>query len=107
MVPTAIVSVPAIPRSPNGKTDISQLPDPFSPVAGVPGAGAPTADRDEVAEAVAGIWARTLRLEPRLIDEQTDFRDLGGNSVLLLLMIDEVSRTVTGDAQAEFMAELD
>jgi amino acid adenylation domain-containing protein len=106
MVPTAIVSVPAIPRNPNGKTDISKLPDPFSPVTGVPAAEAPATGRDEVADAVAEIWARTLQLEPQLIDEQTDFRVLGGNSILLLLMIDEVSRTVAADARAEFMAEL-
>ena len=106
MVPTAIVSVPEIPRNANGKTDVSQLPDPFSPVPSGPEAGAATASRDEVADAVAGIWARTLQLDPRLIDEQTDFRDLGGNSVLMLSMIDEVSRTVAGDVQAEFMAGL-
>jgi amino acid adenylation domain-containing protein len=106
MVPAAIVSVPAIPRNANGKTDISQLPDPFGPVADVPEPDAPAVRCDEMADAVAGIWARMLQLDSRLIDEQTDFRDLGGNSVLLLLMIDEVSRTVAGDAQDEFMAEL-
>jgi amino acid adenylation domain-containing protein len=106
MVPVAIISVPEIPRNTNGKTDTRQLPDPFGPVTGVPEAGAQTAGRDEVMDAVAQIWARTLQLNPGQIDRQTDFRDLGGNSILMLSMIDEVSRTVAGEAQAEFMAEL-
>jgi amino acid adenylation domain-containing protein len=106
LVPTAIICVPEIPRNSNGKADIRQLPDPFGPITSGPEAGAPAACLDEVADAVAGIWARALQLDPRLIDEQTDFRELGGNSILMLTMIDEVSRTVAGQVQAEFMAEL-
>ena len=104
MIPAAIIAVPQIPRNPNGKTDIRQLPDPFSPSVGV--CDAPAPDRDDVTNAVAGIWARALRLDARLIDERTDFRQLGGNSILMLSMINEVSRAVAGDAHAEFMAEL-
>jgi hypothetical protein len=45
-------------------------------------------------------------LDAGRIDEHTDFRDVGGNSILLLAMIDAVSRAITGDAHGEFMAEL-
>jgi acyl-coenzyme A synthetase/AMP-(fatty) acid ligase len=94
MIPAAIIAVPAIPRTANGKTDPSQLPDPF---AEVPVSGTPAPDRDDVTSAVAGIWARTLRLDPHLIEDHTDFRELGGNSILMLSMIDEVNRSVMGD----------
>jgi hypothetical protein len=103
MIPVAIIAVPEIPRTPNGKTDTRQLPDPFT---GTSGDDAPRPDRDDVTHAVAGIWARTLQVDAHLIDERTDFRELGGNSILMLSMIDEVSRTVTGDTRAQFMAEL-
>jgi amino acid adenylation domain-containing protein len=106
MIPAAIIAVPVIPRNANGKTDTRQLPDPFGPADGTTGDDGPVADRDEVTNAVARIWAQALQLDARLIDEQADFRQLGGNSILMLSMIDEVSRIVTGDAHEQFMAEL-
>jgi amino acid adenylation domain-containing protein len=104
MIPAAIIAVPEIPRTPNGKTDTRQLPDPFS---GAPSTDTPAPHRDHITSTVAGIWARTLQVDPHLIYDQTDFREIGGTSMLMLTMIDEVSRTVAGDAHAEFMAELD
>jgi amino acid adenylation domain-containing protein len=109
MVPTAIIAVPEIPRTANGKTDTRQLPDPFSGTLSgdaASGDAAHASHRDHVTNAVADIWARALQVDAHLIYEQTDFRDLGGNSMLMLSMLDEVSRIVAGDAHAEFMAEL-
>jgi amino acid adenylation domain-containing protein len=105
MVPAAIMVVGDIPRTANGKTDARQLPDPFtaSPAAG-PAAAGP--GRDPVTGAVAQIWAATLGLDPHAIDEQADFRQLGGNSLLMLSMIDEVAQTVTRHGRPQFMAEL-
>jgi amino acid adenylation domain-containing protein len=103
MIPAAIIAVPEIPRTANGKTDVRQLPDPFS---GTSGGDVPVPDRDEVTAAVARIWAHILQADAHLIDEQTDFRQLGGNSLLLLAMINEVSRSVVGRRHAEFMAQL-
>jgi amino acid adenylation domain-containing protein len=105
MTPAAILTVPDIPRTPNGKTDTRQLPDPFTRT---PGSDAPAPDRDpdDITTAIAAIWAQTLHIDPHRIDEHADFRELGGNSLLLLTMIDQVSRTVAADAHAEFMAEL-
>ena len=62
--------------------------------------------RDEVTAAVAAIWARTLQVDTRLIDEQSDFHQLGGNSLLLLTMIDEVLSSVAEQSKAEFSDEL-
>jgi amino acid adenylation domain-containing protein len=103
MIPAAILTVPDIPRTPNGKTDTRQLPDPFTHT---PSSDTPPQDRDNATNAVAGIWARVLQMDAHHIDKHTDFRELGGNSILMLSMIDEVSRTVAADAHAEFMAEL-
>ena len=102
MIPAAITVVAEIPRNANGKTDVRQLPDPFAGT--YPSIAAP--DRDDVTNAVARIWAQTLQIDAHLIDEQTDFRHLGGNSILLLTMINEVSSSVAGDGQEDFMREL-
>lgn len=102
MIPAVIIAVAEIPRNANGKTDVRQLPDPFAGGSG----GLDAAGHDDVTNAVVSIWARTLQVDAQLIDEETDFRQIGGNSILLLTMIDEVSRSVAGDGQAEFMREL-
>ena len=111
MVPAAIVTVPEIPRTANGKTDPSRLPDPFGETAsgeasagGRP--GTPAGGRDAITSAVADIWARALQLDPHLIDEQTDFRELGGSSMLMLSMIDEVNRSVVEGGPEEFLSQL-
>jgi amino acid adenylation domain-containing protein len=102
MIPAAIITVPEIPRTTNGKIDSRQLPDPFSHTP----SDQAQASEDDVTTAVASIWARTLQVDSGLLDEQADFHQLGGNSMLLLTMIDEVSRSVAGSGQDEFMAEL-
>lgn len=102
MIPAAIITVPEIPRTLNGKVDARQLPAPFSHTA----TGQSRASADDVTAAVARIWARTLQVDSDLLDEQADFHQLGGNSMLLLTMIDEVSRAVVEHGRDEFMAEL-
>lgn len=104
MIPAVIVIVPDIPRNTNGKTDVRQLPDPFAASPGPAGSG-PLAG-DEVTAAVTGIWAQTLQLDPALIDEQADFHKLGGNSIMLLSMVNEVSRSVVEHGEQEFLAQL-
>lgn len=108
MIPAAIVTVNEITRNANGKTDVRQLPDPFAGVSaggGVSGGGA-AADRDEVMNTVASIWAQTLQVDAHLMDEHTDFHQLGGNSLLLLSMIREVSQLLAAGDQEEFMGHL-
>jgi amino acid adenylation domain-containing protein len=103
MVPAAIIAVPEIPRTANGKTDVRRLPDPFSHAsADQP----PAPDHDDVATAISRIWVQTLQVDPSLLDDEADFHQLGGNSLLLLTMIDEVSRSVVRRGREQFMAEL-
>jgi hypothetical protein len=107
MVPATITAVAEIPLNPNGKVDGRRLPDPF-PISAteVRPEGNGAEERDDVTAAVAAVWARTLQVERHLIDEQADFHQLGGNSLLLLSMIDEVLSSVVERGQAEFMDEL-
>jgi amino acid adenylation domain-containing protein len=113
MIPAVILTVPGIPRTSNGKTDARQLPDPFTgtpasdtPASDTPASGAPGLDRDEITTAVAGIWAHALQIEPHLIDDHTDFRELGGNSILMLSMIHEVNQSVVEGGHEEFLIQL-
>jgi acyl-coenzyme A synthetase/AMP-(fatty) acid ligase len=104
MMPAAIVVVEKIPHNVNGKVDSNALPDPFTardtevrePV-----------QRDAIGNAVAGIWARTLQLERDGFDEQADFHELGGNSLLLLTIVAGICKEIVGPKrEPAFMAEL-
>ncbi|MDG6106871.1 non-ribosomal peptide synthetase [Dactylosporangium aurantiacum] len=104
MVPATVTVVAELPRTVNGKIDVRALPDPFA------GAGEPAAEpaaRDEVTRAVAAVWAGTLGVEPDRIADDTDFHQLGGDSLLMLSMVAAVCRDVVGaDAEPLFMARL-
>ncbi|MCP2330596.1 non-ribosomal peptide synthetase [Actinoalloteichus caeruleus] len=104
MVPSVISVVREIPRTGNGKVDVSRLPDPFTGAAGEPSDGE---RRDEVEEAVATIWSTTLAVPADRIAGDADFHRLGGDSAALLAMLATVSREVVGkDQEQEFMSHL-
>ncbi|MGH3731356.1 MAG: phosphopantetheine-binding protein, partial [Micromonosporaceae bacterium] len=76
MVPSALVVLETLPRTPNGKLDRVALPAPSRerPV--------PRGDTgDPVAEAVSRIWCEVLGLEQVGLDE--DLFDLGGHSLTI------------------------
>ena len=103
MVPATVTPVAEIVLNPNGKVDARRLPDPFTTlVTAADDDGGDPAGRDDVTAAVTAIWARTLQVDRHLIDEQADFYQLGGNSLLLLSMIDEVLTSVAPQGEAEF-----
>jgi amino acid adenylation domain-containing protein len=78
MVPSAFVTLEALPLSPNGKLDHHALPAPEQALLG-PG-GSPVAPRGPVEEAVAAVWAEVLGVERVGIHD--NFFDLGGHSLL-------------------------
>ncbi|HEX7137208.1 MAG TPA: amino acid adenylation domain-containing protein, partial [Vicinamibacterales bacterium] len=79
MVPSAIVALPAMPRTPNGKVDRAALP----PADLAPAAGASPAT--PVEELLSGIWQDLLGLPT--IDCEVSFFDLGGHSLLATRLI--------------------
>ncbi|MFF8725425.1 amino acid adenylation domain-containing protein [Streptomyces sp. NPDC015171] len=83
MVPAALVSLPALPLTANGKLDVRALP--------APGAAAPAAagraPRTPSEQALAGVFCEVLGLDG--VDADGDFFALGGDS---LRSVDVVSR---------------
>ncbi|WP_409181023.1 amino acid adenylation domain-containing protein [Amycolatopsis sp. VS8301801F10] len=75
LVPSSIVRLPELPRTPAGKLDRAALPAPAAAVRERPH----VAPRGPVEELVAGVWAEVLGIER--IGAQDDFFDLGGHSV--------------------------
>lgn len=85
MMPSAIVVVEEMPRTPSGKIDKLLLPDPDL-------AGAQSAEyvapRTPLEEAVAAIWAQVLGLPQ--VGVEDDFFALGGHSLLATQVVAQV-----------------
>lgn len=86
MVPSAIVTLPALPRTPNGKLDRAALPPP-NPTAAKP-TDSFVAPKTELEEKVAVIWAGVLGLER--VGTMDNFFDLGGHSLLGLRLVNQL-----------------
>ncbi|HEX8243298.1 MAG TPA: amino acid adenylation domain-containing protein, partial [Longimicrobium sp.] len=84
MVPAAFATLPALPRTPNGKVDRAALPDPEAPVdadAFVPPEGL-------AEEALAEIWKEVLKRER--VGAGDNFFELGGHSLLATQVVSRV-----------------
>ncbi|MEY9212586.1 non-ribosomal peptide synthetase [Thermobifida halotolerans] len=100
MVPAALVCVPDLPRTGNGKIDTAALPDPFT--GGRAETAAPSAPPVDGLEAeVAAVWARVLGTGAHGIASEDDFHRLGGDSLSLLEMVAAVAAEVPGAGRAE------
>ncbi|MFJ7209117.1 amino acid adenylation domain-containing protein [Streptomyces sp. NPDC098789] len=78
MVPTAFVTLDALPLSPNGKVDRSALPEPDGLAERA--SAAYVAPRDDVELVLAALWAELL--ETDRVGAEDDFFALGGHSLL-------------------------
>ncbi len=87
LIPARFVALPALPRSAAGKIDRRALASlPLGEAAGAPGA----APRSEIERRIAAVWASVLSIaEP---DLDAGFFDLGGHSLLLLRVEQQLGR---------------
>ena len=81
MVPSAVLVVPDLPRTPNGKLDRDALPDAPAPEADAVAYRPPTTDTEA---RLARLWADILGVDRVGMDD--DFFDLGGHSILAIKM---------------------
>ena len=88
MIPSTIVSLPSLPLTANGKIDRLALPAPEALAAGAGHASALPVT--ETQQALAAIWEEILGIKQ--VGIHADFFDLGGSSLLIIRMINEVRR---------------
>ena len=88
MIPAAFVSLGAIPKTPNGKTDRINLPLPPRERPGPPTSFA--SPKTFVDKELAEIWAELLEVEAVGIND--NFFELGGNSLLAARMFVEIDK---------------
>jgi acyl carrier protein len=85
MVPSAVVLLPELPVTPNGKVDRKALPAPERPAPSSDGSDRP---RGPVEEILAGIWCDVLQLQS--VGAQDDFFELGGHSLLATQVVTRI-----------------
>jgi amino acid adenylation domain-containing protein/non-ribosomal peptide synthase protein (TIGR01720 family) len=83
MLPTALVVLPALPLSPNGKVDRRALPEP-----GLAGDAIFEPPQGETEQALAALWCEVLGV-PR-VGRRDHFFELGGHSLLAVRLVSEV-----------------
>ncbi len=82
MVPSAIVELPRLPLTANGKLDRQALPAPaWGP------AGGSTPPRTPVEELLADLWAEVLEIDRAGLGIEDGFFDLGGHSLLATRLV--------------------
>ncbi len=86
MIPSAFVTVPALPLTPSGKVDRRALPAPGT--ARPDGERPLVAPRDLLEAQLAEMWEELLGLHP--VGVQDDFFDLGGHSLLAVQVVRQV-----------------
>jgi thioesterase domain-containing protein/acyl carrier protein len=92
MVPSAFVTLAAMPLTPNGKVDRKALPAPESAMAGERAYVAP---RDETEQRLAEIWAELLEVER--VGVTDDFFAIGGHSLVAVRVVARVRRELGRD----------
>ncbi|EEE5037154.1 amino acid adenylation domain-containing protein [Salmonella enterica subsp. diarizonae] len=89
MVPTAIVTLPAFPLTPNGKVDRNAMPEPDLTSLATREYAAP---KGHVEMALAEIWQQLLGVSR--VGRTDHFFELGGHSLLALRLIEGINATL-------------
>jgi amino acid adenylation domain-containing protein len=87
MVPARLVLLERLPLSANGKVDRAALPEVETET---PGARALAEEATPTERAVTALWAKVLGLPVERIPPHMNFFDLGGNSLLLVTVSNEL-----------------
>jgi acyl carrier protein len=87
MIPSYYVHMPQLPLTYNGKIDRKSLPDPKIEL--VEEYERPI---NEVQARLVAIWAEVLGLEERKIGVNTNFFDIGGNSIKLMKLVNKINQ---------------
>lgn len=87
MVPSHYIRLEKIPLTPNGKLDKKALPCPDFDL--VEESAKP---KNQIQRELVKIWADLLSIPENAIGVQTNFFDIGGNSLKLLMMVSQVNR---------------
>ena len=93
MVPTAFVFLNALPRNPNGKIDRKKLPAPEGLLQNLETRY--VAPQNEIERAIAQVWQAVLQIDKVGIDD--NFFDLGGHSLLLMRVQNQLSEMLARD----------
>lgn len=88
LVPSVITWLDALPLNENGKTDRAALPPPVWQGSGTDGPAARPAG--ETAVELAGLWSELLGIPVEDIGAQDDFFALGGDSLLVLALLERL-----------------
>lgn len=86
MVPSYFVRIDELPLTSNGKIDKQALPAPSFEEA-----DERFLPKNEVEQVLVDIWANVLGLHPSRIGIHTNFFDLGGDSMKLVKMVDQIA----------------
>ncbi|WP_045857585.1 non-ribosomal peptide synthetase [Teredinibacter purpureus] len=92
MIPSAFITLDAMPLSPNGKLDRKALPAPEGDAYISQRYAAPEGEREE---ALAALWADLLKHEQ--VGRHDNFFDLGGHSLLAVQLLSRIRQTLQLD----------
>ncbi|WP_270486880.1 non-ribosomal peptide synthetase [Gordonia jacobaea] len=90
MIPSAIIAVPEIPRTPAGKIDLRALPAPGD--ADAARESEPVAPRSDAERMICSVFARVLDRPVADVGVDDDFFELGGNSLLATQLVDALGQ---------------
>lgn len=99
MVPSLVAFVDAIPQTPGGKVDRTQLPDPFGGLTAGQHDFQPPSTPTE--RAIAEVWERLLQVTA--VSTSDRFFDLGGHSLLAMRAVAEIRDRVGTDLEPRLL----
>jgi acyl carrier protein len=89
MIPDHLVRIDKIPLTSSGKVNRKELPKP-----GFTAGEAYTAPRNEIDEKLVRVWSEVLGIEKKIIGIDSNFFELGGNSIKLMTVNTRINQVL-------------